>query len=158
MAEGLRWRRGGIFGIAVTANRAATAGGTALGSWPLTERDGRPPLCPLALTVCVEVRDFRGVREGMTTGCEWGGMLAVAGIGGLWFSLLIPFVLSAICVVVCIAVGVVVGVVVVVVCVCVCVFVFEGSDLVALAVGLVRAVLGAIFSERRSEEGEDGWR
>lgn len=61
-------RRVGILGMAVTASKAATAGGRALASWLCELRAGLPPFCPLILTVCVEVADLRGVRGGMTTG------------------------------------------------------------------------------------------
>jgi len=63
-------RRVGILGIAVTASKAATAGGRAFASWLCALRAGLPPLCPLILTVCVEVADLRGVRGGITTGCD----------------------------------------------------------------------------------------
>lgn len=54
------------------ARRAATAGGIASGLWFLGVRSGLPPLCPRALTVCVEVAvPVRvGVRGGITTGFE----------------------------------------------------------------------------------------
>ena len=55
-------------GIAVTASKAATAGGSAFASWLRDERVDRPPFCPLILTLCVEVCDCMGVRDGMPTG------------------------------------------------------------------------------------------
>ena len=74
-------RRVGIFGIAVTASQAATAGGRALASWLCGVRAGRPPFCPLILTVCVDVADFSGVREGMTTGLDMVAAGACIGAG-----------------------------------------------------------------------------
>jgi hypothetical protein len=56
--------------MAVTASKAATAGGRAFASWPCELRAGLPPFCPLILTVCVEVADFMGVRGGITTGWD----------------------------------------------------------------------------------------
>jgi hypothetical protein len=63
-------RRVGILGIAVTASKAATAGGRAFASWLCEVRAGLPPFCPLILTVCVDVADLIGVRGGMTTGWD----------------------------------------------------------------------------------------
>ena len=60
--------------MAVTASRAATAGGRASGLWLLVERAGLPPFCPLTQTVCVEEGRV-GVRGGMTTGLECLSML-----------------------------------------------------------------------------------
>jgi hypothetical protein len=62
--------------MAVTASKAATAGGRAFASWLCELRAGLPPFCPLILTVCVEVADFRDVRGGMMTG--WDMVVAVS--------------------------------------------------------------------------------
>jgi hypothetical protein len=74
-------RRVGILGMAVTANKAATAGGRAFASWLCELRAGLPPFCPLILTVCVEVADFRGVRGGITTGWDMVVVVVVAASG-----------------------------------------------------------------------------
>lgn len=74
MAEPLR-RRGGILGMAVTARRAATAGGIASGLWFLCARCGLRALWLLTLTdwVALTVPCRVGVRGGITTGFECTG-------------------------------------------------------------------------------------
>lgn len=63
-------RRAGILGMAVTASKAATAGGSALASWLWDERADRPLCSPRILVVCVEDEDLMGVRSGMPTGLD----------------------------------------------------------------------------------------
>lgn len=101
-------------------------------------RDVRPPWCPLVLAVWVEVADFKGVRDGMMTGCECGGILAVVGWAGLRFSLSSSWFSFA-------------------------VWLWEEgvSVLASRIVGLLRVGFDAIFSERDGDgdEGEEGgWR
>jgi hypothetical protein len=63
-------RRAGILGMVVTASKAATAGGSALASWPGAERADELRLLLRILAVCVEEEDFKGVRGGMPTGLD----------------------------------------------------------------------------------------
>jgi hypothetical protein len=64
-------RRAGILGIAVTASKAATAGGSAFASWLYEERADKWWRCSLLiLEVCVEEADLAGVRGGMPTGLD----------------------------------------------------------------------------------------
>lgn len=63
-------RRDGILGMAVTAKRAATAGGMASDLWVLEECCGLPPLVPRTFTVWVWVVFREGIRGGITTGWE----------------------------------------------------------------------------------------
>ena len=74
-------RRWGSLGIAVTASRAATAGGIASGLWFLDTRCGWPLCWPRALVVWVEVAVLMGVRGGITTGAECVGAAGATGAG-----------------------------------------------------------------------------
>lgn len=56
--------------MAVTASKAATAGGRALASWLCDERADLLLWSGLILAVCVEEDDLMGVRGGMPTGLD----------------------------------------------------------------------------------------
>ena len=78
-------RRAGILGIAVTASKAATAGGSAFASWLCRVRADEWQCWVLILDVCVEEGDFKGVRGGMPTGLDIVVVVVVVGGGDCGF-------------------------------------------------------------------------
>ena len=90
---GLGMRRGGILGMAVTASKAATAGGMAVGS--CREDMGVRVRADLAAAWCcvrglafwAMLAGHEGERGGMTTGLEWASMV-VECEAGAWTGLM----------------------------------------------------------------------